>query len=223
MLANMKEEYNTKIKDLEQVKEVFDKFNVRLILVYGALLGFYRDGNFLPGDDDIDLAVVDKVPFEIRKKIGWLLYDLGFEPQDIMFNVFGRMEMAEPGYNGDGETGIIVCRRNTNFTIFFFGKEEDCKLHGREYVCIPKLGAMKLIATPVRFYKKLGEIKIGKKKYFTPYPIEDYLEFSYKNWRDKTLRDHSPTYSEAHPEYREYIKNISQKNEAIIWKNQKSF
>ena len=212
----MKEALNSdKIKDLEQIRLVFDKFKVRFIVVYGACLGFYRDNNFLMGDDDIDLAVIDEIPYEIRKKIGWLLYDLGFKPQEILFNVFGRMELAEIGYNGNEKTGIIVCERNTKFTIFFFQKEQ-CKKHGEEYICIPKLGALKLIATPAKFYEKLEKIKINKIEYDVPSPIDEYLSFSYIDWKDKNARDHSPTYMESHPEYQEFIKDVNKKNEAAI-------
>lgn len=120
------------------------------------------------------------------------------------------------GYNGDAETGIIVCERNIKFTIFFF-KEMDCAKHGKEMVCIPKLGALKLISSPSKFYQKFGEIKIGKKKYLTPYPIEDYLAFSYENWKDKNGRDHSPTWFVAHQEHNEFL-DIEGKNEVVIFK-----
>lgn len=200
------------INDLETINAVFDRYGVRFFLVYGALLGFYRDGDFLPGDDDIDLAVVDPIDLETRKKIGWALYDLGFGPQNIAFNVFGRMEPAEIGYNGDHETGIIVCERNFKFTIFFF-KPEECAQHGPELVCTPKLGAVKLIASPRRFYPHtavvdghlvtkpggMDTIKINKKIYPVPTPVEEYLAFTYfDNWKDKTDRRHGHTYNEMH-------------------------
>lgn len=186
------------IKDLETIQQVFDKHGVRVILAYGMLLGQYRDKKPLPGDDDIDLCVIDPIDLKTRKAIGWTLYDLGFAPQNIAFNVFGRMEPIEIGYNGDEETGIIVCERNFKFTIFFF-HEEMCDQHGREYVCVPKLGAMKLISTPKKFYEKLGTIKVNGKKYLTPSPIEDYLADTYfNNWKDKTDRRHGLTYPEQH-------------------------
>lgn len=189
-----------RIQDLETIKQVFDKFGVRFFLVYGALLGMYRDGNFIEHDDDIDLAVIDPISFNIRKQIGWMLSDLGFKVQPIMVNVEGRMEELQDGYNGTAETGIIVCERNFKFTIFFF-QEEQCEIHGPEYVCIPKYGAMKLISTPKKFYEKPDIIKINKKKYLAP-TIKPYLEFSYKNWRDKNGRDHSPLYNETHESLR---------------------
>src|SRR4030042_858463 len=194
------------IKDLQQVKEVFDKFKVRFIVVYGACLGFYRDGKLLPDDDDIDLAVIDPVDYKTRKDIGWLLYDLGFKTQEVAFNVFGRLEFGELGYNGTEDTGIICCKKNIKFTIFFF-KKEKCKVHGEEYVCVPKPYALRLIATPAKFYEKLGTIKINKKEYFIPSPIEKYLEFTYGDWKDKMLRKHGETYNEMHPEFQEFIKD----------------
>jgi len=203
-----------KLKDLKQVVDIFKKFNVDVLVCYGACLGWYRDKKFLPGDDDIDLVVIDPIDFKTRKDIGWTLFNLGFKPQDIGFNVFGRIEPSEFGYNGDETSGCIVCERNTKFTIFFFF-EEDCKTHGKEMVCIPKMGALRLIASPSKFYKKFGEIKIGKEKYLTPSPIEDYLAFTYEDWKDNTLRDHGKTYFEMHPDYLEFIKDP--KNEAVLY------
>jgi len=81
-------------------------------------------------------------------------------------------------------------------------------------VCIPKLGALRLIATPCKFYKKLGKIKVGNVELYTPYPIEDYLEFSYEDWRDPTKRDHSPTYYELHLKDGKYVEN-----EAVIFRS----
>jgi len=170
-----------KYKDLETIKEVFDKFGVKFCLVYGALLGAYRDGKLIEHDDDIDIAVIEQLDLKTRIDIGWALYDLGFQPQNIAFNVFGRMTPSEIGYNGDDRSGIIVCERNFKFTIFFFTKE-FCRNHNEsELVCYPKLGALRLIATPDRFFEKLGKIKLNKKEYLTPYPIEEYLEHSYVN------------------------------------------
>lgn len=194
---------NERIKDLETIKSIFDKHRVKFILIYGALLGHYRDGDFIEHDDDIDLAVIDPIDFKTRKAIGWDLYNLGFKNQEIAFNVFGNFEHGEEiGYTGTEESGIVVCERNFKFTIFFF-KEEFCQEHGyMEYVCTPKQGAIKLISTPAWFFQTFGEMRIGKNKYLTPSPIKDYLQFCYNDWQDKNGRDHSPTYPAAHPNYK---------------------
>lgn len=217
----MNEENKKKNEDLQMVKQVLDKFKVKFYLAYGTCLGAYRDAEFLPGDDDIDIAIVQPVDLRTKKEIGWMLYDLGFQPQEIMFNVFGRMEPQEARYNGDEKTGIICCQKNIKFTIFFFNPEpEDCDKHGKEHVCIPKLGAMKLISTPARFYEGSNKVHFYGTEYNVPCPVEDYLAFTYfDNWEDKMDRRHGQTYSEAHPEYQEYIKDVMKKNEATIFKN----
>ena len=56
-------------KNLKLLKKVFDKFGVRFFLAYGTCLGAYRDNNFLPGDNDIDIMVTDNVDFKTRKDI----------------------------------------------------------------------------------------------------------------------------------------------------------
>jgi len=123
----MKEE--SRIKDIKDILAVFAKFNVKVYLSYGVLLGAVRDKDFIPWDDDVDFDVIDKIDYQTRKAIGWTLIDLGFKPQPISFNVFGRMEPSEIGYNGDGESGVIVCERNYAFSIFFYKQEgEDYKL-----------------------------------------------------------------------------------------------
>lgn len=214
-MKTYKTKYKNRIKDLETIKNVFDKYGVKFFIGYGSVLGFYRDGDFIEHDDDIDLCVVDEVSLKTRKQIGWALYDLGFQPQQIVFNVFGRMEPSEIGYNGDEKTGIIVCERNFKFTIFFF-QNYPCEQHKiLEYICVPKLGALNLISTPASFFIKGEEVKINGRKYLFPSPIERYLEVCYRNWRDKHGRDHSPTFFENHPmsEEEKVMLNLEDKNQ----------
>ena len=184
------------LEDLKQIKEVLDKFNVPFFLGYGTALGAYREKEFLPGDDDIDLGVVAKVDHKTKKAIGWMLYDLGFQPLQIAFNVYGRMEPTEIGYNGDHDTGVIVCERKAKFTIFFFNPEEQEIEGDKYYVCTAKLGALPLIATPSRFYNELKTIKFKGEKFNVPSPVEEYLDFTYEDWKDSLKRDHGLTYPE---------------------------
>ena len=43
---------------LLDVKEVFDKNGMEFFLVFGTLLGAYRENNFIKHDTDIDIAVI---------------------------------------------------------------------------------------------------------------------------------------------------------------------
>jgi len=201
-------------EDLILVKQVLDKYNVPFFLAYGTCLGIYRDKKFLPDDDDIDLVITEPVSFKTRKAIGWMLYNLGFQHPEIGFNVFGQMEPAEIGYNGDATTGIIVTEKNVEFSIFFF-KEDNCEKHGKEMICVPKLGAVNLIGSPSKFYKKPEKIKFKGVEFMVPGPVEEYLDFTYEDWKDPLKRDHGLTYFEMHPEKIEMVDKISDKNQVF--------
>jgi len=209
---------NTAIKNLKIVKRVLDKYKVPFALIYGTALGAYRNKGFIPHDNDIDIGITEHIDFKTKKDIGWILYGLGFKPAEIGFNVFGRFEQAEPGYNGDEKTGIIVCEKEGMELSIFFFYEDDCKTHGKEMTCIPKLGAVKLMSIPSKFFKKLDTIKFYGDTYSIPGPIEEYLEFTYKDWKDPLGRDRGQTYFEMHPEHLEEIKDVINKNETCILK-----
>src|SRR3990167_3228997 len=105
------------MKDIKDILATFKACGVPIHLSYGALLGAVRQNDFIPYDDDVDFDVVATPTFQVRKAIGWLMHDLGFEPMDVYFNVFNRMEPNEIGYNGDDKTGIIAMERNFKFSI----------------------------------------------------------------------------------------------------------
>jgi len=191
--------------DMFEIKKVFDHFGVPIFLTYGALLGIYRDGDFIPYDDDIDLCITEPIDHKTRKAIGWKLYDLGFTGQPISFRVYDRMEPAEMGYNGDGESGIIVCQKRIRTTLFFF-KEEPCDIHDRDMVCIPKYKGWPLISCPAKFFDKPGKITFKGETFITPHPIKEYLEYVYgKDWRKPIKGKHAKQYLETHPSKKQEI------------------
>lgn len=186
------------MKDLLDVMAVFNKYSVEAFLSYGAVLGAIREKDFIKWDDDIDIDVIAKVDFVTRKKIGQTLGQLGFRTQPIGFNVLGEMEMTVMGlggecaYDGDGETGIIVCERNFKFSIFFYKEEGD------EYVCTPKVGSKKLISNLKKFYEKPSHVKLHGERFLCPAPIKEYLTYMYGDWKTPTKDVHAPQYSARH-------------------------
>lgn len=203
------------MKDLEDVLAVFKKHGVKAYLCYGAILGSVRENDFIKWDDDIDLAVIDPIDLQTRKSIGWMLYDLGFRPQPITFRVFDRMEPGEIGYNGTDQSGIIVCERGFKFSIFFF-KEVDCPKHGRELICMPKLGSKVLISTPAKFFDKPSSVKMHGVKFECPGPVMEYIEHTYgKDWKQPSGK-HADQYFEIHMENPEML-DLTNKNEVVIY------
>lgn len=49
---------NKLAKFMNDIFVIFDKYNYDLIACYGTLLGIYRDNDFIPHDDDIDLLLI---------------------------------------------------------------------------------------------------------------------------------------------------------------------
>jgi len=150
----------------------------------------YRDKEFLPDDGDIDLAITDDLSLAMRNKIATELMDLGFKAQDMYWIVEGQKLDNVPYYQGTEKTGIIVLERYVKITLFFFYDD------GKEMICIPY--DKPLMSSLSKFYKKLDEIKFKGNKYLVPSPVEDYLEWTYEDWRDKTKRDHGLLYYELH-------------------------
>lgn len=191
------------MEDLKDVINVFRILGVPVFLAYGAVLGAVRDKGFIPWDDDIDLVVTAKIDYRIRKEIGWMLMELGFKKQFIAFNIYGHLDESAPGYNGDENSGIIVCQRNFKFSIFFF-EEVNCPQHGREMVCTPMYKAMKLICSPAKFYDKPDKVKLYGETFMTPGPLKEYLKYTYGDYK-KPVKEgaHAPQYHRVHPEYKD--------------------
>lgn len=66
-------------KNMLEVKEVLEKYSIKYCLSHGTILGIYRDGDLIPWDDDVDIALLDIsqrniVAIDCRKE----LIDKGF-------------------------------------------------------------------------------------------------------------------------------------------------
>jgi phosphorylcholine metabolism protein LicD len=176
------------LKDLRAIKQVLDELGINFSLAYGTCLGAYRDKDFLPDDDDIDLAITEKLPLETRQTIAEKLMDIGFKAQKMYWVVDGRKVDGVADYVGNEKTGIIVVERYFKVTLFFFYDD------GKEMICIPH--DMPLISSLSKFYKKLKKIKFKGDWYLVPTPTDEYLKWTYGDWKDKTLRNHGKLYYE---------------------------
>jgi len=176
-------------KDLNIIREIFENVKVEFYLAYGTCLGALRDKDFIAWDDDIDLGVIN-CPLEKRIEIGYLMEDLGFTAQSIVFNVQGREINNYSGYQGDKDTGIIVMERNVKSTIFFFTEQEE------EMICRAKVGAPILMGYPKKLTQSFQKIKFRNYEYNIPKPPECYLGFAYTDWNRPNKTEHGKLYAE---------------------------
>jgi hypothetical protein len=143
----------------------------------GTALGFYRDGGFIPHDTDIDIGLLadwDNPPDQID-----IVHTMGgFKPIRIMHRENRVMQVA-------------FVRNKVLFDIYLFyqGWKADLAVN------LNDAGQME---KPLRFLTPLGTITYGETAYPVPNPIEEYLEYRYKDWRTPT-DGKTPWYKDAAP------------------------
>jgi len=86
-------------KILTEFDDICKKLEVRYVLIAGTCLGFYRDGGYITGDNDIDVMLVD---FAQTQRLFAALKNHGFQPElryatnqhffkyDVLIDVFYR-------------------------------------------------------------------------------------------------------------------------------------
>lgn len=177
-------------KDLIDIKKALDSKGIKFFLAYGVVLGAIREKDFIEHDDDIDLIITQKLTYKEKKDIGWLLHDIGFQTNsDILWNVYGRFEENQFGYNGTDETGIIAVRRGIPVSVMFFYD------NGKEWMCIPRRGGIPVLTVPYKFLEKGKTIKFKGEKFLIPSPTIEYLEYTYgKDWKTPIEDKHAKQY-----------------------------
>lgn len=136
----------------------------------GTVLGLYRDGDFIPGDTDIDIEVE-----------GYLGVDT------YLLKMFFHMELIRTIFDGGRPMQIAFIYKEVIFDIYVLWREGESMINHND------MGTME---TPARFYEwpEILDTKYGK--YPVPSPIEDYLVIRYgADW--KTPAKHKGLYTHA--------------------------
>jgi phosphorylcholine metabolism protein LicD len=157
-----KKSISTVIEDLRTIKSVLDSMGLPLYLCYGTALGAYRDGDFLPEPQDLDIGTTDK---ENRFEVWNRLQKLGF------------ISRVKPTRKIE-HYGMLPIKRNTEIDFFFFDKE-GCSYALGNNVCA-------IVHNPPVF----EPITFKGDQYLIPSPVDEYLTHCYGDWEDKNNRCH---------------------------------
>lgn len=144
---------------LEAFADVAFAMDLDWCIFAGTCLGLYRDGKFLPDDNDLDVAV--KATEERLNVLWYHLHSAGFKLGRFCENKDGtknRHVYYHPDIPWPDAVGILV-------DVFYTFTEDEANL-----------------------MVNYGQITYRERDYLTPYPVQAYLQLAYDEWWDKSLR-----------------------------------
>lgn len=158
-LLKRKPNLDIRNSNLQLAKKILNKLKIKYWLYEGALLGIYREGNFIAWDWDLDLLVYTE---EILPKFESVIK--AFKKNGFKCNGKKNIKKKRPkiGLQKDGE--------KISINGYFLNKKKNLRVR------VP-------YRFPTRFFKCNETIKFKGEVYPCPGPIEEYLEMAYGDWK----------------------------------------
>lgn len=157
--------------NLVEMKQVLDKHNIKFCLSHGTMLGVWREGHFIPWDDDCDLALFtadkDKFPKAIEE-----LRAKGFYIPPCNPNPEGKAnpKIEIPWYD------FVAIKNGEKIEGWFFDKIDD-------FYVYDKFRCGNDLKHSAKYYDTLGSMKWKGNDWPIPNHIEDYLVMMYgRQW-----------------------------------------
>lgn len=137
-------------------RDILTRKNVTFYLLFGTCLGAVREHGLIPWDYDIDIGIYDDRFYEIRDEFVKAGYTLKTRGKDV----FKYMPMIKDG--------VLV-------DIHPYKQEEEKMVtyikDTRSWLSYPAV------------FKNLEQIEMYGTQWNVPSPVEDYLEWTYGDWR----------------------------------------
>ena len=147
-------------KNLLDLKEIFDKYRIPFVLIFGGLLGVIREGKFIIHDHDLDIACFGGTPKKHHWKMRWVKNELKAKGFFIVDNSCCRCKCD------------FFIRDGERIDIFWFDKIDD------EWIFND------IVRYPAHYFDKLEEINFLGTKFKIPSNVEKMLELNYgENWK----------------------------------------
>lgn len=164
-------------KNLLDFKEIFDKYSIPFVLIFGGLLGLIRQGNFILYDTDLDVACFNEFTRKDHCKMAKVKEELTKKGFYVVDNNLA------PLHND------YFIRNGEKIEIWWFDKIDNEWIFGNT------------VRYPSYFFDTLDEIDFLGTKFKIPSNPEIFLERTYgKNWK---IPNPKATYLNQNPEERE--------------------
>ncbi len=158
-------DFESKTKNLLDVKVILDDLKIPFFLTHGALLGAYRDKDWIKWDDDTELDIFDDIFQYHYNEICCKFMEDGFI-------VRGRA-IKSKGKQGEK---INIYRYRESISVR--GVYLDPNYEQGKYRLTNVFQYLK------KFYENPEEIEFKGVTFLAPGPIEDFLEYRYgKSWK----------------------------------------
>jgi len=153
--------FEARLRNLIDVKKVFDEKKIPFWLNGGALLGAYRDNDWIPYDNDIDLAILEEDWKSQVKELHNIFINLGFIVRSSIYSKFSRLTL----FREKEQIGL-------------FGWYLDPSYEGGKYRVRPTS------RIPTKFFENKEYIEFKGVSFCVLNPIEEYLIWQYgKKWQ----------------------------------------
>jgi len=171
-IHNFSEEISSNIRYniLVLVDNIMKNLDIKYWLTNGTALGFIRDNDFIPWDDDIDIDVYSEDLMPKFKSLVNYLINAGF-----VCRVVERGNVSK----------ISAYMNNFKISIGAVYLEEDFR---KSISC----------SYPKRFYENSIEFTYRDRKFNVPAPTDDYLSYLYKDWKTPTRSDNVREYNQEY-------------------------
>lgn len=171
------------LANLRDFKEICDELEIPFMLVEGALLGAYREGDFIKGDEhDIDISIMDEY-FVKYDELTQRLLDIGFTNQKKCW------------VKGELHGGAFVRGANHIDTMRMVETEDQIVNYGGN-------GSL-VYGYDKDVFEDYDEIDFNGILCKTPGKIEKYLEQRYGDWRTPVgIAEYSYTNTKYSPNVR---------------------
>jgi len=156
---------------LLKTKYVFDTNNITFLLLFGTLLGAYRDKNFINPDTDVDLGLFQNDIEKVEELIN-----------EGYFAIYGIYKLNSWWENEDQFIKLQYKKDEIDF--YFFQKKNDIYEFNSNnvYYFIPK----------DQIDNELGKIEFLGENFSTVNDIEKYLTRVYGEWQTPKFNYHAP-------------------------------